>query len=207
MKSIFFASMTLIIASIFIACGDQGGSNKPANAPANTANANTAAAQPVDAAAIEADIKKLVTEYAAAMVKSDVAAFEKTTSDNFMFVSNDGSIQTRAERITSMKTGATKYESLTYDDLNVRVNAEGNGAVVIGKATVKGMNMGKPIDGVNRVTQVWSKTKDGWKMTSLQATPLTAKSDDKKVDDKKTDDKMKSDNKTADKAPSSLSNK
>ena len=199
--------MTLIIASIFIACGDQGGSNKPANAPANTANANTAAAQPVDAAAIEADIKKLVTEYAAAMVKSDVAAFEKTTSDNFMFVSNDGSIQTRAERITSMKTGATKYESLTYDDLNVRVNAEGNGAVVIGKATVKGMNMGKPIDGVNRVTQVWSKTKDGWKMASLQATPLTAKSDDKKVDDKKTDDKMKSDNKTADKAPSSLSNK
>jgi hypothetical protein len=98
-----------------------------------------------------------------------------------------------------MKEGATKYESLTYDDVNVRVNAEGNGAVVIAKATVKGMNMGKPIDGVNRVTQVWSKTKDGWKMASLQATAMTAKADDKKTEDKaKTDAKSAEDDKKAD---------
>jgi ketosteroid isomerase-like protein len=197
MKKIVFATLSLAVALSIAACGDQAG-NKPANAPANSANANKAAA-PVDTAAVETEIKKLVTEYAAGMAKNDFNSFDKTTSDNFMFVSNDGSIQTKADRISSMKEGATKYESLTYDDVNVRVNAEGNGAVVIAKATVKGMNMGKPIDGVNRVTQVWSKTKDGWKMASLQATAMTAKADDKKTDDKaKTDAKSAEDDKKAD---------
>lgn len=185
MKNTFIGMMTLIVASMLIACGDQG-ANKPANAPANTPNT----AAPVNTAAIEGDIKKLVADYAAGMAKNDVAAFDKVTNDNFMFVSNDGSVQTKAERLASMKSGETKYESLTYDDLNIRVKPDGEAALVIGKATVKGMNMGKPIDGVNRVTQVWGKTKDGWKLISLQATAITAK-DDKKAEDKKADDRTK----------------
>lgn len=187
MKRIFFTLMTLIVASLFLACGDQGAGNKPANATAN----NAAAAPAVNTAAIETDIKKLITDYAASTAKNDVAVYEKTTTDNFMFVSNDGTVQTKAERVASMKSGDTKYESLTYDEVNVRVNTEGNGAVVISKATVKGTNNGKPIDATVRVTQVWSKTKDGWKMASLQATNITAKADDKKADDKKADDEKK----------------
>lgn len=206
MKKIIFASLSLVLAAFLGACGDQGGANKPGNVPANTANANKPAA-PVDTAAIESDIKKMVTDYAVAMAKNDMAAFDKNTTDNFMFVGNDGTVSTKAERLESMKSGATKYESLTYDDLNVRVKPDGEAAIVIGKATVKGMNMGKPIDGANRVTQVWGKTKDGWKMVTLQATAITAKSDDKKADEKKADDKMKPAGNTSDKAPSSLSNK
>ena len=183
MKSKFIVLMAFLMTSLFIACGDQG-CNKPANAPANNANA----AAPVNTAAVEGDIKKLVADYAAGMAKNDVAAFDKITNDNFMFVSNDGSVQTKAERMASMKSGETKYESLTCDELNIRVKPDGEGALVIGKATVKGMNMGKPIDGVNRVTQVWGKMKDGWKMISLQATAIK---DDKKADDKKAADKTK----------------
>lgn len=174
----------LIAASfMFTSCGAPAANNATANKPANAAN--TATAPAADTAAAEADLKKLVTEYAASTAKNDIAAYEKITSDNFMFVGNDGAVYTKAERVASMKSGETKYDSLTYDDLNVRINPEGNGAVVIGKATVKGMNMGKPIDAAVRVTQVWSKTKDGWKMASLQATNITAKADDKKADDKK----------------------
>ncbi|MEP6788673.1 MAG: nuclear transport factor 2 family protein [Acidobacteriota bacterium] len=182
----------LLIASalMFASCGAPAANNAAANNSNKTANAaNTATAPAADTAAIEADLKKLVTEYAASTAKNDVAAYEKTTTDNFMFVGNDGSVYTKAQRVDSMKSGATKYDSLTYDDINVRVNAEGNGAVVIAKATVKGMNMGQPIDESVRVTQVWSKTKDGWKMASLQATNITAKKDDKKADEKKADEK------------------
>ena len=204
MKKIIFVTLSLVLATFLAACGDQGSANKPGNVPANTANANKPAAA-VDTAAIESDVKKLVTEYAAAMAKNDMAAFDKSTTDNFMFVGNDGTVSTKAERMESMKSGATKYESLTYDDLTVRVKPEGDAAIVIGKATVKGMNMGKPIDGANRVTQVWGKTKDGWKMVTLQATAITAKSDDKKADEKKPEDK-KADAKPAANAPSSISN-
>ena len=189
MKRIILSITMLIVAAfIFTSCGAPAANNAAANnsnKPANAANTTTAPA--ADAAAIEADLKKLITEYAASTAKNDVAAYEKNTTDNFMFVSNDGTVYTKAERVASMKSGDTRYESLTYDDLNIRVNAEGNGAVVIGKATVKGTNMGKPIDSTVRVTQVWSKTKDGWKMASLQATNITAEADDKKADEKKPD--------------------
>jgi ketosteroid isomerase-like protein len=191
MKRILFALSALIIAFFFVACRDQGTANKPANAGATNANAATATT-PVNTSAIETDIKKLITDYAASTAKNDAAAYDKTTTDNFMFVSNDGSVQTKAERIASMKSGETKYETLTYDEVTVRVNAEGDGAVAIGKATVKGTNIGKPIDATVRVTQVWSKTKDGWKMASLQATNITAKADDKtKAGDAGKDDKSK----------------
>jgi len=200
-----------VLTALLAGCGQQAGA--PANAVAsNAANASKPAA-PVDTAAVEADIKKAVAEYAAGMAKNDMAAFDKGTTDNFMFVGNDGTVSTKAERMESMKTGATKYESLTYDDVTVRVRPTGDGAIVIGKATVKGMNMGKPIDGANRVTQVWMKTNDGWKMVTLQATAITAKADDKKADEKKPDDKKtdaddkKTDSKAADKAPASAPNK
>ena len=210
MKKIIFASLSIALAALLAGCGQQAGA--PANAVAsNAANASKPAA-PVDTVAVEAEIKKTVGEYAAGIAKNDSAAFDKATADNFMFVGNDGVVSTKAERLESMKSGATKYESLTYDDLAVRVRPTGDGAIVIGKATVKGMNMGKPIDGAMRVTQVWMKTNDGWKMVTLQATAITAKADDKKADDKKTDekkpeDKAKTESKAADKAPSSVPNK
>ena len=186
MKYVFVAMLVLTTASFFIACNDQAATNianMPTNtaAPANVANSNN----PPNSAAIEADIKKLIADYAASTEKNDVAAYDKVTTDNFMFVGNDGTVQTKAERIATMRSGETKYELLRYDDVNVRVNPEGDGAVAIAKATVKGTNNGKPIDATVRVTQVWSKTKDGWNMASLQATNITAVSAPSKPDDKK----------------------
>jgi len=168
-----------------IGCGETAANNSAANSnkPVNSAASNTAAQPPAaDSAAIQADIKKLVSDYAASTASNDAAAYDKVTTDNFMFVGNDGAVQTKAERVSAMKSGQTKYEKLTYDDVNVRVNPEGNGAVVIATATVKGLNSGKPIDSTVRVTQVWSKMKDGWKLASLQATDIAGKSADKKAD-------------------------
>src|SRR5437763_15403850 len=186
MKKIFIAMMALAITSLFTACDSKANLNAP-NKSANAANATNAANSNTAAnpAATEADIKKLITDYAASTEKNDVSAYDKVTTDNFMFVSNDGTVQTKAERFATMRSGETKYEVLRYDDVNVRVNPEGDGAIAIAKATVKGTNNGKPIDAAVRVTQVWSKTKDGWKLASLQATNLTAAAAPSKSEDKK----------------------
>ena len=156
-----------------MACGDQGAGNagnKPANAAANNANAAPVA----NATAIETDIKKMVNDVAAALTKNDADALDKFYGDTYMLVNTDGSVQTKAERLASIRSGETKFESFVYDEINVRSNPEGTGAVVIAKATAKGLNKGKPLPGPVRVTQVWSKTKDGWRMVSGQATPITA---------------------------------
>ena len=185
-KLYVMTTMLVAAAGLFASCGAPA-SNNAANKPANNANMANAA-PPVNTAAIESDVKKLISEYATSTAKNDADAYERMTTDNFMFVSNDGMVQTKAERVASMRSGATKYETLTYDEVNVRANPEGNGAVAICKVTVKGTNMGKPIDSTVRVTQVWSKMKDGWKLASLQATNITGKPDDKaKAEDKKSD--------------------
>ena len=190
MKRIFFTTMTLIIASFFMACDPAANTgNKPANAPANNANA---AAPVANAAAIETEIKKLANDGTAAITKNDTAALDKLWADNYMFIAQDGVVSSKAQRIESMKAGTSKIETLTYDEMSVRSNAEGTGAILVGRATVKGTNMGKPVDGQMRFTQVWSKTKDGWRSVSGQVTAIAAgaaKADDKKTADSKADDK------------------
>mgnify|MGYP001273117604 CR=1 FL=1 len=186
MRRILFVLTTLITASLLlISCGDPGAGNA-GNKPANSAN-NAAAAAPVNTAALETDLKKLTNDMAASLVKNDIAAMEKVYGENYMFVGPDGSVATRAQRVEAMKTGDTKYESITYDEISVRTNPEGTGAVVISKVTVKGKNMGKEVNGLYRVTHVWSKTKDGWRMANGQTTPITAAAEPAKADDKKAD--------------------
>jgi ketosteroid isomerase-like protein len=169
-----FCFAMLVAASLVAACSPAANNSnaaKPANAAntASTSNANTGAS----AASVEADIKKAVADMAAALQKNDVGYMEKLYTENYMFVAPDGSVVSGADRIASMKSGETKYESIKYDDVSVRSNAEGNGAVSISRATVKGMILGKPLDGQFRVTYVWSKTKDGWKLASGQTTPIS----------------------------------
>ncbi len=127
----------------------------------------------MNAAAIETDIKKLVSETAAALAKNDAAALDKMYADNYMLVNLDGSVQNKADRLASLKSGDTKFDSFTYDEVNVRSNPEGTGAIVIARATATGMNKGKKIDGTVRVTQVWRKTADGWRQVTGQATQIT----------------------------------
>lgn len=163
----------LIAAAVLIACSPAANNSNYSNKPANATN-NSAAAPAANSAAIETEIKKAVADMATSLQKGDAAYFEKLYTDTYMFVAPDGSVASGAERIASMKSGGTKYESIRYDDVTVRSNAEGNGAVSISRATVKGVNLGKALDGQFRVTHVWSKTKDGWRLASGQTTPITA---------------------------------
>lgn len=172
--------LTMLIAASFllVSCGDQAGGNKPANAANNAATAPAA-----NAAAVETEIKKLANDGVAAITKGDTAALDKIWADNYMFIGPDGAVATKAQRIESIKSGQSKIESLAYDEMSVRSNPEGTGAILIGRATVKGTNMGKPVDGQFRFTQVWSKTKDGWRSVSGQTTPITAAAAPAKTDD------------------------
>lgn len=179
--------LTMLIASSFMVtscappAANSGNTANAANKPAT--NSATAPAPVADAAAIEAEVKKLANDGVASLIKGDIAAVEKLWADNYVFVAQDGSVSTKAQRIESMKSGQSKIDSLSYDEMTVRSNPEGTGAILIGRATVKGTNLGKPVDGQMRFTQVWSKTKDGWRAVSGQVTPITAAAAPAKADD------------------------
>lgn len=171
-KMILFLTVLIAASFLLISCEPAANTNT-ANKPANAAN-NAAATAPVNAAAIEADIKKMITDVYAALAKNDADALDKFYGDNYTLVDLDGSVKTKAERFAELRSGDVKFASISADEISVRSNPEGTGAVSIARATSKATRKGVATDGQVRVTTVWSKTKDGWKAVSAQATRITA---------------------------------
>lgn len=163
--------ITMLVAASFLTACDPAANTNSANRPATAAN-NSAPASAANTAAVETEIKKLVSDTAAALAKNDVAALEKMYAENYMLVNLDGSVQNKTDRLASIRSGDTKFDSFTYDEVTVRSNPEGTGAIAILRATATGQNKGTKIDGTVRVTQVWSKTKDGWRQVSGHATTI-----------------------------------
>src|SRR5687768_464464 len=94
MRKVLLIVSMLVMASFLTACDPAANSNL-ANKPANAANTNTVAAKTAEEiTAIETEIKRLVSDAAASMTKNDVAAFEKMTTDNYLFINPDGRIST-----------------------------------------------------------------------------------------------------------------
>jgi hypothetical protein len=137
-------SIALTATALFaISCGGQeagNNANKPSNT-ANAANANIAG----NTAAAEAEVRKIIDTTQAALSKNDAEAMDKIYADNYMTVNIDGSVQTRAERMASLRSGDTKYDSFAFSDTNIRVNPEGNGAVAITVLAMKGNVQGQAV--------------------------------------------------------------
>lgn len=174
MKKTFFTLMALVVASLFTACGGSG-ANTAANKPANAAtNANVA--PPVDTKAAEAEIKKIMdTAQAALPTKEAADTMEKIYADNYTITNTDGTKQNKAERLASLRSGEVKYTAFAYKDAKIVITPDGNSANVTALLSMKGTMKGKSLDGDYNVTHTYSKTKDGWKMTSAAATKIDDK--------------------------------
>jgi ketosteroid isomerase-like protein len=181
--------MLLAATFIFTSCGDPAANN----ANAGNKPANTAAAPAADKAAVETDIRKMMDDFAAALNKADVDAIGKMYSDDYTLINANGGIETKASRTEAIKSGKIKMEGLKFNDLKIKTNDAGDGAVVTGRVSGKTTTDGKTEEANSMVTWVLGKTKDkGWQFVNAQITNIkadAAKPDDKKADDKKADDK------------------
>lgn len=177
MRKILLLLTAAALCAFLAGCGNYATTNSTANAnmkPSNAAGNSTTAAPAGDPAASEAEIRKLMDNAAAALGRNDADAMDKIYADNYMLVNLDGSVQTRAERLAALRSGDAKYSAFSYSEPNIRITPGGDEAVVIARLAMKGTMRGKPTDGDYRVTQVYSRTKDGWKQISAQATAITA---------------------------------
>ncbi len=186
MKRIFFASMTLIITAFLMACGGPAANN--AGNAGNKA-ANTAAAPAADKAADETELKKTISDFEAALNKSDVAALDKMYSDDYVLIDQNGGVNTKAARLESIKSGKIKMEGMKFEDLKIKTNPAGDGAVITAHVSGKNIVDGKSEDRNSMVTWVLGKMKDkGWQFVNAQVTDIkggAVKADDKKADDEK----------------------
>ena len=204
--------MTLIVASFFTSCGGSG-ANTASNKPANAAASNAAAAPAPDKATVEAEVRKTMDDFNAALNKGTegIAALEKIYSDEYTLVDQNGAVQTKASRIEAIKTGKLKWEGLKFGDLKIKTHPAGDGAIVTGLVTGKMTIDGKTEDRNSMVTWVLGKSKDkGWQFMNAQITDIkggAAKSDGKAKIEDKAKMEAKAEDKASDKAPAPAANK
>lgn len=186
-----FISVLCLGTAIMIAGCDPGASNTAGNKAANAGNA--ASAPVVDRDSLEADIRKMMDDFAAALNKGDVDAIGRMYSDDYTLIDADGVVQTKSSRLDAIKSGKIKMEGLKFNDLKIKTNPAGDGAVITGRVSGKTITDGKTEEANSMVTWVVAKTKDkGWQFVNAQITNIkasAAKPDEAKPDDKKSDGK------------------
>jgi ketosteroid isomerase-like protein len=120
---------------------------------------------------VEQAVQQRLNELNTALESGDTAALDRIYADDYTRVGPSGTITTKAQRLAAIKSGELKYESVSYDETNIR--SYGDTAVVTLKNTVKGQEKGKDIGGQYRVTLTFVKMKGPWQLVAAQNTRIT----------------------------------
>lgn len=176
MRKIITTAALAAAAALAIACGEQSSTNTNSATNKNSHSANnSASAKPAaDSAAVEADVKKFIGDFEAALNKNDADAVGKFYSDDYSLIDQDGAMQTKASRLEQIKSGKVKWEGLKFSDTKVRIHPAGDGALAYSHATGKTTIDGKTGDRNSMVTWVLGKGADGWKFLHAQITDVKA---------------------------------
>jgi ketosteroid isomerase-like protein len=118
----------------------------------------------------EHEIRQRETRRFEAIVQKDLAALDDILSDDLSYTHTTGTHETKTEFIGKLKSGQLKYESLTPEDIRVRVY--GTTGVVTGVARVKVQVKGEALRFRLRFTDVYVKKENRWQMVAWQATRL-----------------------------------
>jgi len=133
-----------------------------------------AGSAPQRAAGDEETVANLDTEYQQAVKDNDAATMARILADNFVLVSGRGGTQTKADLLSESRKGNIKYEH--QEDTNRTVRVWGDTAVVTALLWGKGTVDGKAFDHKLWFSDVYVRTKSGWRYVFAQASlPLEAK--------------------------------
>ena len=116
------------------------------------------------ASSIEQAIKQLDGERIQAQVGADAAALDRIYADDFIGVGPSGTVRTKKQVISDFTSGALKFQSITTDEVQVRVYE--NTAVETGLSTMLGQDKGKAVPRDTRFTRVWVKQQGSWRLVA-----------------------------------------
>src|SRR5918993_1051304 len=87
-------------------------------------------------AGVEQELTRLSDQYVAALKGGDAAALERIWADDLTFVNSGGAVQTKAQRLADIRSGANKFDTLEPAEQTWRVY--GDAAVTTTLSTIKG---------------------------------------------------------------------
>ena len=113
---------------------------------------------------VEQAIRQLDNERIQAQIGADAAALERIYADDFIGVGPSGTVRTKAQVISDFTSGDLKFQSITTDEVQVRVYE--NTAVETGLSTIVGQDKGKAVPRDTRFTRVWVKQQGRWRLVA-----------------------------------------
>ncbi len=170
-RSALSIASLLFVALTLAAC-------QPAAPDTNRNAAAVATPEPINTAAIEAEVTKLENLWAAAAQKHDAAAVEKILADDLVLVYPDGSTGTKASELRDIESGAMSADAWELADLKVTV-LSADSAFITGRGIIKNGKMklpdsNKPIDisGEYRFNDVYARRNGQWLAVYSQTTKI-----------------------------------
>ena len=113
---------------------------------------------------VEEVIRKLDNERIQAQIHADAVALDRIYADDFIGVGPSGTVRTKAQVISDFTSGNLKFQSITTDEVQVRVYE--NTAVETGLSTMSGQDKGKAVPRDTRFTRVWVKQQGRWRLVA-----------------------------------------
>lgn len=114
------------------------------------------------------EIRSLEKAFDEAIVRRDVSALDKMTSDDFTLTSLNGELHLKAEVLKYFATHASDYEYRKTDNLRIRMY--GDAAVVTGRTIQTVQENGKDHSDAYRFTRVYVRKEGHWLLVVLQPT-------------------------------------
>jgi len=118
----------------------------------------------------EATLMKMERDAAAALVKGDLAGFGGIFAEDATLTGPDGAVQTKAQLLADLKSGALAIQSSEISDLKVR--AFGESAIATYMTTDKGKYKDRDISGRYRWTDIFVHRGGKWQIVAAQGTPI-----------------------------------
>ncbi len=116
------------------------------------------------------EIEGLESEWRNAVLNNDVSVFEKLLADDYLGVTANGTLETKADAVAMRRAGTVRISELQPSDTKVRVY--GDTAVVTSRVELAGTNGDRDISGTYRYTRVYNKRSGSWKIVSFEASRI-----------------------------------
>jgi len=118
----------------------------------------------------EQAVRQLLDEISSALSRNDTAALDRSYADSYTLTNENGVLLTKAPRLAAIKSGELKFESVVFDEVNVRLY--GNTTVATYRVTSKSQVKGQEAGGQFRSTSTFVKTKGRWQLVAAQTTRI-----------------------------------
>jgi ketosteroid isomerase-like protein len=113
---------------------------------------------------VEQAIRQVDNERIQAQIHADATALDRIYAADFIGVGPSGRLRTKPQVILDFTSGDLKFQSITTDDVQVRVYE--NTAVETGLSTMVGQDKGKDVPRNTRFTRVWIKQQGAWRLVA-----------------------------------------